>query len=165
MLILGVDPGLATVGYALVRMEGNNFTLLDASTITTESDLEDVKRLEIIRQELKNIIEEYEPSQLAVEELFFNRNVKTAIRVGQARGVILLCGARDDLEVAEYTPLQVKQAVVGYGRARKQQVQEMVKAMLNLQEVLRPDDAADAAAVAICHGHCYANQKQWGQMI
>ncbi|MFW6271032.1 MAG: crossover junction endodeoxyribonuclease RuvC [Bacillota bacterium] len=165
MLILGVDPGLATAGYALIEIKGNNYSLVDYGTITTDSDKEDVERLMIIHEELGDIINQYQPEQMAVEELFFNRNVKTAIRVGQARGVIMLCGSEANLEVGEYTPLQVKQAVVGYGRARKKQVQKMVKAMLSLEEIPRPDDAADACAVAICHGHSYANREKWGQIL
>ena len=165
MKILGVDPGLATVGYAVLEVQGNNYSLCACDTITTSAEREDVKRLDLIYQKLKKIIEDHEPEQMAVEELFFNKNVKTAIRVGQARGVILLCGSGENIDVAEYTPLQVKQAVVGYGRARKRQVQEMVRAMLGLEEIIESDDAADAAAVAICHAHCYANQEKWGQLL
>ena len=165
MLILGVDPGLATAGYALVEVQGNNFSAVDYGTIKTEADLEDVTRLSEIYQELSQIISKYEPEHMAVEELFFNQNVKTAIRVGQARGVIMLCGSETDLNVAEYTPLQVKQSVVGYGRASKMQVQEMVKALLGLSEIPHPDDAADALAVAICHAHSHASQEKWGQIL
>ncbi|AZO95038.1 crossover junction endodeoxyribonuclease RuvC [Iocasia frigidifontis] len=153
MLIIGIDPGLAIVGYSLVKKEGNRFSVLDYGVVRTPSSDDNINRLKKIYISLTDIIKEYKPDEMAVEELFFNKNVKTAIRVGQARGVILLAGAQADIVVAEYTPLQVKQAVVGYGRAAKQQVQEMVKALLNLETVPRPDDAADALAVAICHGN------------
>ncbi|MFW5856229.1 MAG: crossover junction endodeoxyribonuclease RuvC [Bacillota bacterium] len=165
MLIMGIDPGLATVGYSLVKSEGNKFSCLDYSTIKTAADMENVNRLNLIYNRLMEIIDEYQPQQMAVEELFFNKNVKTAIRVGQARGVILLTGARADLEVFEYTPLQVKQAVVGYGRARKEQVQQMVKSLLNLNEIPTPDDAADALAVSICHAHTHAARNKWGDVL
>lgn len=153
LLIIGIDPGLAIVGYSLVKKEGNRFSVLDYGVVRTPSSDDNINRLKKIYISLTDIIKEYKPDEMAVEELFFNKNVKTAIRVGQARGVILLAGAQADIVVAEYTPLQVKQAVVGYGRAAKQQVQEMVKALLNLETVPRPDDAADALAVAICHGN------------
>ncbi len=153
MLILGIDPGLAVVGYSLVEKNANKYRVCDYGVIRTNSDQENCERLMQIFSELKEIIERYKPDEMAVEELFFNKNVKTAIEVGQARGVILLTGAQSNIAVAEYTPLQVKQAVVGYGRASKQQVQQMIKALLNLEEIPKPDDAADALAVAICHGN------------
>ncbi len=165
MLILGVDPGLATVGYALVEKDGNKIICHDYNTIITSPDLPNIKRLEKIHLRLEEVIKSYKPDQMAVEELFFNKNVKTAILVGQARGVILLAGSQSGLKVAEYTPLQVKQAVVGYGRARKSQVQQMVKALLKLKEIPRPDDAADALAVSICHAHRYKAQEKWGDII
>ncbi|MGM0419902.1 MAG: crossover junction endodeoxyribonuclease RuvC [Bacillota bacterium] len=165
MKILGIDPGLATMGYGLVLKEANKFELLNYDTIITSADLSDVERLEILYDELQVIISRFKPDCLAVEELFFNKNVKTAIRVGQARGVILLAGAKAGLEVSEYTPLQVKQAVVGYGRATKYQVQHMVKALLNLQEIPEPDDAADALAVSICHGQSYGFKQRWGDQL
>lgn len=153
MLILGIDPGLAIVGYSLVEKKGNRFRVYDYGVIETGADLANVDRLKEIYLKLTDIINKYQPDDMAVEKLYFNQNVKTAIRVGQARGVILLTGAQAGLNVAEYTPLQVKQAVVGYGRAEKQQVQQMVKALLNMGEIPKPDDAADALAVAICHGN------------
>ena len=165
MLILGIDPGLAAIGYSLVNLSGNKFSVVEFGTIQTEAQLTDVKRLQLIYQRLNKIIEEFNPEQMAVEELFFNKNVKTAIRVGQARGVILLCGAKAGMKVAEYTPLQVKQAVAGYGRARKKQVQQMVKTLLNLDCIPASDDAADALAVAICHGNCYSNVEKWGDIL
>lgn len=165
MIILGIDPGLATTGYGVVKKEGNSFKLIDYDTITTSSDRTDVDRLSQLYEELLSLIDKYNPEHIAVEELFFNKNVKTAIRVGQARGVILLAGAQQSINVAEYTPLQVKQAVVGYGRASKQQVQQMVKALLNLEEIPKPDDAADALAISICHGHSYASKEKWGDLL
>ena len=164
LLILGIDPGLAKTGYGLVEMNGNKFSLKNYGLITTSSDKTDVKRLEIIFSEVNKIIEKYNPEQMAIEELFFNKNVKTAIRVGQARGVLLLCGARGGLKVDEYTPLQIKQAVVGYGRAKKHQVQQMVKALLNLKNIPESDDAADALAVSICHGHS-CGSKDWRESL
>ena len=165
MIILGIDPGLATTGYGVVKKEGNSFKLIDYDTITTSSDRTDVDRLSQLYEELLSLIDKYNPEHIAVEELFFNKNVKTAIRVGQARGVILLAGAQQSINVAEYTPLQVKQAVVGYGRASKQQVQQMVKALLNLEKIPKPDDAADALAISICHGHSYASKEKWGDLL
>ena len=165
MIILGVDPGLATLGYACVEKNGNNFKKIDYGTITTPADMKNIDRLEKIYNELNDIIKKYSPQQMAVEELFFNKNVKTAIKVGQARGVILLTGAQAGLEVGEYTPLQVKQAVVGYGRASKMQVQQMVKALLSLDKIPKPDDAADALAVSICHGHSVIADKRWGDQL
>ncbi|MFP4660729.1 MAG: crossover junction endodeoxyribonuclease RuvC [Halanaerobiales bacterium] len=153
MLILGIDPGLAIVGYSLIEKKGNKYNVCNYGVIRTPADQLNSKRLQSIYNELIEIINDYKPDEMAVEELFFNKNVKTAIKVGQARGIILLSGAQSGLKVAEYTPLQVKQAVVGYGRAGKNQVQQMVKALLNLKEIPKPDDAADALAVALCHGN------------
>ena len=165
MIILGIDPGLATTGYGVIKKQGNSFELIDYDTIKTSADENDVDRLSNLYEELLLLIDKYKPGQIAVEELFFNKNVKTAIRVGQARGVILLAGSQQGIEVAEYTPLQVKQAVVGYGRASKSQVQQMVKALLNLSEIPKPDDAADALAISICHGHSYASKEKWGDLL
>lgn len=152
MKILGIDPGIAIVGYSIIECKGNNYKALEYGCIKTDSKMEFPDRLKMVYDELLNIIDEYNPDDLAIEELFFNKNVKTAMMVGQARGVEILAGRNKGLEVFEYTPLQIKQAVVGYGRAEKQQVQEMVKILLNLNDIPRPDDAADALAVAICHG-------------
>ncbi len=151
MIILGIDPGLAIVGYGVIEYLGNKYRVIDYGAITTESDMDFPDRLKIIYDELSHIIDRYKPEDLAMEELFFNKNVKTAIKVGQARGVQILCAKNKGLDIYEYTPLQVKQAVVGYGRAEKSQVQEMVKVLLNLKEIPKPDDVADALAVAICH--------------
>ena len=121
--------------------------------------------MEIIHRNIEALIKEFEPEEMAVEELFFNKNVKTAIVVGQARGVILLAGSQAGIKVAEYTPLQIKQAVVGYGRADKMQVQQMVKSLLNLSEIPKPDDAADALAISICHGHVYSAHSGWEERL
>ena len=152
MIILGIDPGIAIVGYGLIECKGNKFKVIDYGCITTESKTLFPNRLKIVYDELTSIIEKYNPQDIALEELFFNKNAKTAIKVGQARGVEILAGINKNLDIFEYTPLQVKQAVVGYGRAEKHQVQEMVKFLLNLKEIPKPDDVADALAVAICHG-------------
>ena len=153
MIILGVDPGIATVGYGMVEYVGNKFVSSDYGAILTpaHTDLED--RLEKIYDDLCHLITFYKAENMSVEELFFNTNVKTAIHVAHGRGVILLAGKKMKIPTFEYTPLQVKQAVVGYGRAEKQQVMAMVKMLLNLKEIPRPDDAADALAMAICHAH------------
>lgn len=152
MKILGIDPGIAMVGYSIVECKGNNYRALEYGCITTDSKMEFPDRLKMVYDEISSIIEEYKPDDLAIEELFFNKNVKTAIMVGQARGVEILAAKNKGLEIFEYTPLQIKQAVVGYGRAEKHQVQEMVRMLLNLKTIPKPDDAADALAVAICHG-------------
>ena len=165
MIILGIDPGLAEAGYGVVEKKGNSFSVLDYDVITTSSDLADVERLELLYDDIAGVIDSYEPDHMAVEKLFFNKNVKTAIRVGQARGVLMLAGSRVDLPVHEYTPLEVKQAVVGYGRASKHQVQEMTRTLLNLDSVPDSDDAADALAVSICHGHNYAVNEKWSEQV
>ncbi|RKD34665.1 crossover junction endodeoxyribonuclease RuvC [Thermohalobacter berrensis] len=153
MRIIGVDPGIAITGYGIIEYRGNKFNVIDYGAITTESKLPFPKRLKIVYDNLYNILLEYKPEAFAIEELFFNKNVKTAIKIGQARGVEILAAANYGIDIYEYTPLQVKQGVVGYGRAQKRQVQEMVKMMLNLKEIPKPDDVADALAVAICHAH------------
>lgn len=153
MIVLGVDPGTAITGYGLLEHTANRFRLLEYGTIRSSSQDDPAARLYDIFQGISAVIDRYNPEQMAVEELFFNKNVRTALVVGQARGVIMLAGHLKGLPVFEYTPLQVKQAVVGYGRAEKQQVQYMVKAILNLEEIPKPDDAADALAIAICHGN------------
>jgi len=163
--ILGIDPGLATIGYALVDKKTNHFEVLEYGVIKTSADKEDIERLEIIHRNIEALIKEFKPEQMAVEELFNNKNVKTAIAVGQARGVILLAGSQAGIKVAEYTPLQIKQAVVGYGRADKKQVQLMVKSLLNLSEIPKPDDAADALAISICHGHVYSAHSGWEERL
>ncbi|AGL01237.1 crossover junction endodeoxyribonuclease RuvC [Desulfoscipio gibsoniae] len=151
MRVLGVDPGIAITGYGIVDFAGGKFRPVTYGCIRSAADMSPHLRLNKLYNELKDLIVKYHPQCLAVEELFFNRNVRTAMSVGQARGVIILAAARAGLAVYEYTPLQVKQAVVGRGRADKQQVQYMIKMILNLPAVPRPDDVADALAVAVCH--------------
>lgn len=155
MVILGVDPGTAITGYGVIKKEGNHLKRVAYGVIRTASQRSTSSRLKQIHQELQLIIGQYRPEVMAVEQLFFNKNVRTALAVGQARGVILLAGATAGLEIVEYTPLQVKTAVVGYGRAEKAQVQEMVRILLCLGEIPKPDDAADALAIAICHAHSH----------
>ncbi|HPH96165.1 MAG TPA: crossover junction endodeoxyribonuclease RuvC [Anaerolineaceae bacterium] len=152
MTILGIDPGTATTGYGLVRENASGQPEAVAyGVITTPAGLPMPERLVLIYQELKQIILLHRPASSAVEKLFFHRNVTTAIAVGQARGVVLLALAEAGISVFEYTPLEVKQAAVGYGNAEKKQVQMMMKALLNLEDIPRPDDAADALAIAFCH--------------
>lgn len=153
MIILGIDPGTAITGFGVISVEGNKFKPIEYGCIYTEAHLDLELRLEKIFKELNILLEKYKPEEMAVEELFFNKNVRTALSVGQARGVVLLAGALKGLKVNGYTPLQIKQGVVGYGRAQKKQIQQMVKTFLNLNEIPKPDDAADGLAVAICHAH------------
>ena len=153
MRILGIDPGLATLGYAIIDKQGNTFRALAYGCFRTEAGLPVEQRLLSLYRDTDRLIKEWQPRVMAVEQLFFNRNVTNAFLVGQARGVCLLAAAQNGCPVAEYTPLQVKQAVVGNGRAAKQQVGAMVRVLLNLAEIPRPDDAADALAVALCHGN------------
>jgi crossover junction endodeoxyribonuclease RuvC len=149
--ILGIDPGTATMGWGVIRQEGNRLRYVQHGTVNTPSDWEMPRRLGRLFDGVTELLEGYRPKTVAVEELFFNTNVTTAITVGQARGVAMLAAYRAGVEVREYTPLQVKQAITSYGRADKRQVQEMVRALLNLREIPRPDDAADGLAIAICH--------------
>jgi crossover junction endodeoxyribonuclease RuvC len=153
MLVLGIDPGTAITGYGLVKGEDDDLTLVAYGAITTSSDWPLPERLQRIYRELTAVIEDQQPTAVAVEELFFSKNVRTALSVGQARGVALLAAANAGLPIHEYTPLQVKQAIAGYGRATKDQVQQMVRMLLGLDSVPQPDDAADAIAIAICHIH------------
>ena len=153
MMILGLDPGTALTGYGLVREQDGQLAAVAYGVIATPSDLALPKRLQQIYSELGRLIASYRPEVSAVEQLFFSRNVRTALVVGHARGVVLLALADAGLPVFEYTPLQVKQALSGYGRAGKAQIQEMVRLLLALEAVPTPDDAADALAVAICHAH------------
>jgi len=151
--ILGIDPGFAIVGYGVIDYEKGKYKTVDYGKITTPAGMEMPLRLKTVYDGVLRLIETYNPDVLAVEELFFNTNVKTAIAVGHARGVIVLAAANKGIKINEYTPLQIKQAVVGYGRADKNQVQQMVKMFLGLKEVPKPDDTADALAVAICHAN------------
>jgi crossover junction endodeoxyribonuclease RuvC len=160
VIILGIDPGTAITGFGVVRVEHNRHTVLGYGAIRTSSKEATAKRLETIYQELSSLIKEFEPDCLAVEELFFNKNSATALAVGQARGVAILAGSHAGLPVYEYTPLQVKTAVTGYGRADKEQVAYMVRMILGLQTTPQPDDITDALAICICHGY---NSNNWGR--
>ena len=153
MLILGIDPGTATMGYGLVDNPDDVLELVAYGAITTTPDQPMPQRLLSIFRQLSSIIAQFHPEAMAVEELFFSRNVTTAIAVGQARGVALLAAAEAAMPVFEYKPQAVKQATAGYGRADKSQVQQMVRMLLNLDQIPRPDDAADAIAIAVCHHH------------
>lgn len=150
-VVLGIDPGTAIVGYSVVTAKGNTLRMVVCDVLTTPAGMPLAQRLQLIYQGLSEVIATYQPDEGAMEELFFAKNARTALTVGHARGVAMLALANGGLTVAEYTPRQVKQAVTGYGNADKTQVGEMVRILLNLRAVPRPDDAADAAAVAICH--------------
>ena len=154
MIILGIDPGYAIVGYGILEYSNNHFTVIHYGAVTTPAGMPFNRRLQLIYDELDVIISKYKPDVMAIEKLFYNTNAKTVIDVAQARGVIVLAAQKHGLEIAEYTPLQVKQSVVGYGRAEKKQVIMMVTTFLGLKEAPKPDDTADALAIAICHGHC-----------
>lgn len=151
--ILGIDPGLADTGYGIIEKSGDKMNMLACGSIKTSSRANFIERLKIIHQELIKIIKKFKPGVVAVEQLFFCKNVKTALLVGQARGVCLMTIAENNLPIYEYTPLQVKQALSGYGRADKNQIGQMVKLLLKLKVVPTPDDAADALAVAITCAH------------
>lgn len=153
MRVLGIDPGTAITGYAVVEEEGGRLKLIDIGVVDTPAKTPLPSRLQQIYAGLQDVIAAQQPQAAAVEQLFFSRNVRTAMTVGQARGVVLLALADAGLDIAEYTPMQVKQAVTGYGSADKRQVQEMVRMLLSLPDIPKPDDAADAAAVAICYLH------------
>ncbi len=158
MLVLGIDPGTAVTGFGLVVKDGRNLTAVEHGVIRTRASTDFALRLVQIHEEIKTLLERHQPDAVAVEELFFSRNAKTFGTVSQARGVLLLTVAQHGIEIFEYTPLQVKQAVVGYGKAEKKQVQKMVKSILRMENIVRPDDAADALAVAICHIHSYRGE-------
>lgn len=151
MRILGIDPGIATVGFGVLDVEKNRRRLVTCGVITTPAKTQLSGRLDQIYRDLNDLIDRFSPDAMAVEELFFNTNITTGIAVAHGRGIILLCGCQAGVPIYEYTPLQVKQAVVGYGRADKKQVMDMVRRLLNLKAVPRPDDAADAVAIALCH--------------
>jgi crossover junction endodeoxyribonuclease RuvC len=151
--ILGIDPGIAIVGFGILDKQGSKLVPVQYGSIQTEAHTDPAFRLQQIYDGVCHLIDQYKPEAMAVEKLFFNRNVTTAFSVGQARGVMILAAVQRGLAIAEYTPLQVKQAVVGYGQAEKHQVQEMVKLLLGLQARPKPDDVADALAIAICHAH------------
>lgn len=154
MVILGIDPGYAIIGWGVLEYKANKFRVIDYGAVTTESKTPFPLRLCDIYNGLCDIIKKYQPEVLSMEKLFYNNNAKTVIDVAQARGVITLAAQQNGLKIAEYTPLQVKQSVTGYGRAVKKQVQEMTRIILNLEKIPKPDDTADALAMAICHAHC-----------
>jgi crossover junction endodeoxyribonuclease RuvC len=153
MRIMGIDPGIAIVGFGLIDKQGSKLVPVQYGCIQTEAHTDSAVRLRMVYDSMVQLIDKYKPDAVAIEKLFFNRNVTTAMAVSQARGVLILAAVQQGLEIGEYTPLQVKQAVVGYGKAEKKQVQEMVKLFLHLSAVPKPDDVADALAIAICHAH------------
>jgi len=161
MKILGIDPGLATVGYGVVEKQGDRYEGIDFGYISTPADSQISTRLFSIFKNIKLLIARFTPDEMAVEKLFFCKNIRTALQVGEARGAILTAAAESTLPVFEYTPLQVKQAVAGYGRADKKQVQEMVRILLKLPEIPKPDDTADALAIALCH----LQFSRWDNMV
>lgn len=153
MRILGIDPGFGIVGYSVIEYNDNSFQLIKAAAIQTKPNSDFNKRLCTIYEELDKVIKEYNPTEAAVETIYFNKNTKTAIAVAEARGVILLKLKQANVNIGEYTPLQVKQAVTGYGRAEKKQVEEMTQRLLNLKTMPKLDDVTDAMAIAVCHAH------------
>ena len=154
MVILGIDPGYAIVGWGVIEYNSGRFRVVDYGAVTTKAGTPFDRRLCDIYSGVGDIIDRYSPAVLSMEKLFYNNNAKTVIDVAQARGVITLAASRRGLQIEEYTPLQVKQSVTGYGRAVKKQVQEMTRIILNLEKIPKPDDTADALAMAICHAHC-----------
>ena len=157
MIILGIDPGLATVGWGVIESVRGNIRPLAYGAITTPAHTDIEARLRMIQRDMEELIKKYSPDEMAIEELFFTNNITTGIAVAEARGVILCTAHRLGVKISEYTPLQVKQAVVGYGRAEKHQVIAMVTSLLKLKKPPKPDDTADALAIAICHGQCAAS--------
>lgn len=153
MIILGIDPGYATVGYGVIEYNGNSFKTIDYGAVTSPPNTSFPRRLEMVYDGICELCDRFKPDAVSVEELFFNTNLKTGIAVSHGRGVILLAVQKCKVPFFEYTPLQVKQSVVGYGRAEKKQVMLMTKSLLGLERVPKPDDAADALALAICHAH------------
>ena len=164
MIVLGIDPGYAIVGYGIVKYENNKFFPITFGAVTTKAGVRFSSRLEKIYDDILRILEEYKPEAISIEKLFFNTNTTTAIDVAQARGVILLAAEKMRIPVFEYTPLQVKQSVTGYGKAEKNQVMELTRRLLNLEKCPKPDDTADALAMAICHCHS-ASSLIFKQMI
>ena len=158
MIVLGIDPGIAIVGWGIVEYAGTKFRPIAFGSITTPKEMKTEERLHEIYLRLTDIIKQYSPDAMAVEELFFNTNQTTGIRVAEARGVILLAGHTCGLPIAEYTPLQVKSAVTGYGKAEKRQVMDMTRRLLKLNAVPKPDDAADALALALCHARSFTSR-------
>lgn len=160
MRIIGIDPGYAITGFAVVDYNGNHFELIKSGAIETKAGVPLPVRLTKIYDDMQLLVNEYKPDAISIEELFFNRNTTTAIGVAQGRGAVLIIAAKNNVPIYEYTPLQVKQGVVGYGRADKKQVQMMVKTILNLETVPKLDDTTDAIAIAICHAHSYRFAKE-----
>lgn len=160
MRIIGIDPGYAITGFAVVDYNGNHFELIKSGAIETKAGVPLPVRLTKIYDDMQLLVDEYKPNAISIEELFFNRNTTTAIGVAQGRGAVLIIAAKNNIPIYEYTPLQVKQGVVGYGRADKKQVQMMVKTILNLETVPKLDDTTDAIAIAICHAHSYRFAKE-----
>jgi len=154
-VILGIDPGYGITGYGVVSVEGSKITCLDYGVITTRAGDDFELRLKDLNKDLKLIIKKYKPDLVGVEDLFFAKNVKTAMKVSHARGVIILTAVQANVPIVEFTPVQVKQAISGYGKAEKAQVQQMVKTFLNLKQIPKPDDAADALAVAVCAANSF----------
>ena len=165
MIILGIDPGYAIVGFGVLDYKNNHFSVLDYGAITPDAGTPFNERLEIIFDRLAALIDRWRPDAMSVEKVFYNSNAKTVIDVSQARGVIMLAAQKGRVPVFEYTPLQVKQSVVGYGRADKKQVQEMIRRILSLETVPKPDDTADALAMAVCHGHTGASMMSGAMRI
>ncbi len=161
MRVIGIDPGLATVGYGIVEKNGEKYRAIDYGYIGTPAGMELPKRLLDIYYSIKLLMDRFSPDELAIEKLFFCKNIKTALQVGEARGAILTAAAEKEVPISEYTPLQVKQAAAGYGRAGKKQVQQAVCLLLGLTEIPRPDDAADALAIALCH----LQSSRWQRLI
>lgn len=153
MIIIGIDPGYAITGFSVLEYMGNHFKLIDSGSIQTKAGVPLPIRLAKIYDEMNLLVDKYHPDAISIEELFFNRNTTTAIAVAEGRGAILIVAAKRGIPIYEYTPIQVKQGVVGYGRADKKQVQMMVKTILNLETVPKLDDTTDAIAIAICHAH------------
>ena len=155
MRIIGIDPGYAIVGFGIIEYSKASFSTVQYGAITTPADMDFNSRLKVIYDDLSSILDSFKPDFLAIEKLYFTSNQKTAIAVAEARGVTLLAARQRDIPIYEYTPLQVKQSVTGYGKAIKKQVQEMTKRILSLPEIPKPDDTADALAIAVCHAHSY----------
>ena len=160
MRIIGIDPGYAIMGYGIIEKDGNSHTFIDCGVITTDKDMSMPDRLKVLYNGLMEVIAEYQPEEASIEQLYFNTNQTTAIFVGQARGVAILACANNGLAIYEYTPLQIKTSITGYGRAEKKQMQNMVRMYLGLEEVPKPDDAADALAAAICHSRMGTARKR-----
>ena len=165
MIILGIDPGYAIVGYGVIEFKSNRFSVVDYGAITTTAGTPFERRLELIYDDLNLLMGKFHPEAMSIEKLFYNTNAKTVIDVAQARGVTVLAAKKNNIPIFEYTPLQIKQGLVGYGRADKKQLQQMVKIMLNLKQVPKPDDTADALAAAICHGNTASSRKRMERII